>query len=229
MAWKATFDEYLKKRDGDNFVEFTEQDYLKFVDGKPRYDGVTDFLSSRNITIERGDVSDDGEKLTVCGIGNRKNDMFLEVVKNKGVEPYDTTVRLLRELQAAGIPRGVASSSKNCQAVLQKAHIEDLMMTRVCGVVAAEIGIKGKPAPDIFETATKNLGFTHDRSIVFEDAVSGVQAGKAGNFALVVGLAREDNEQELKDNGADVVFADWGDHTIEDLDKWCALKKEGKL
>jgi|EP00670_Eutreptiella_braarudii_P000504 beta-phosphoglucomutase family hydrolase len=228
-AWTATFNEYLQKRDGDGYKPFTEEDYLKFVDGKPRYDGVTDFLKSRDITIEHGDPSDAGDKLTVCGIGNRKNDMFLEVLKAEGVEPYDTTVRLLRELEAAGIPRGVASSSKNCQFVLQTAKIEELMMTRVDGVVSAEIGLKGKPQPDIFVTAAKNLGFTPDRTIVFEDAVSGVQAGKNGNFALVVGLAREDNEKELKENGADIVFPDWGSNTIEDLDKWVAAKKAGTL
>ena len=203
-AWTATFNEYLQKRDGDGYKPFTEEDYLKFVDGKPQYDGVTDFLRSQDITMERGDPSDAGDKLTVCGVGNCKNDMFLEVLKAEGVEPYDTTVRLLRELEAAGIPRGVTSYSKNCQFVLQTAKIEELMMTRVDGVVSAEIGLKGKPQRDIFITAAKNLGFTPDRTIVFEDAVSGVQAGKNGSFALVVGLAREDNEQELKENSADV-------------------------
>jgi len=228
-AWKATFDEFLAKRCGEHYTPFSNEDYLKYVDGKPRYNGVTDFLKSRDIDLPFGDPSDTTDKLTICGVGNRKNDLLQTVLKRDGVEVYDSTVRLLNELVAAGIKRGVASSSKNCEFVLQSAGLMDLIQTRVDGVVSATLGLKGKPEPDIFVVAAKNLGFSPDRAIVFEDAESGVQAGKRGGFALTVGLAREHNEAELKASGADVVFPDWGDHTIADLDRWCAEKKAGTL
>ena len=225
LAWKATFDDYLKKQQGSQFQEFTEQDYLTYVDGKPRYDGVQSFLQSRGISLPFGDKNDPAGKETVCGIGNVKNDKFLEVLASSGIEPYDSTVRLLRELRAAGLRVGVASSSKNCEYVLKTAGLLDLMETRVDGVVSAELGLKGKPEPDIFVTAAKNLGCSPERTIVFEDAVSGVQAGAKGQFGLVVGLAREHNEDELRSAGADVVFDDWGNHTLGDLDGWLVSKK----
>ena len=212
-AWKEMFDEYMKlreERDGDAFREFThEKDYLPFVDGKPRYKGVNDFLKSRGIDIPFGDPSDDPSKETVCGLGNKKNIKFREVLNKQGVEMYDPVVTLVRDLESKNIPRGVASSSKNCQFVLQAAGIEELFLTRVDGVVSAELGLNGKPEGDIFVTAANNMGATPEKSIVVEDAVSGVQAGKNGKFGLVIGLAREGNAKELKENGADIVLTDF--------------------
>ena len=223
-AWKEMFDEYMnlrESRDGEPFKEFThEKDYLPYVDGKPRYKGVQSFLESRGINLDFGDPEDDTGKETVCGLGNRKNIKFREVLGNKGVEVYSSTVDLIKELKDKGIRIGVASSSKNCQFVLQAAEIESLFETRIDGVVSAEMGLKGKPEADIFVVAAKNLGAAPDKTIVVEDAVSGVQAGRNGRFGLVVGLARENNETELQENGADVVINDFEGTDVAKLASW---------
>jgi beta-phosphoglucomutase family hydrolase len=232
-AWKSMFDNYLREREkkhGEPFREFTVKgDYLPYVDGKPRYDGVKSFLESRGISLPWGDPSDPPEKETICGIGNRKNIAFNETLKKEGVKTYKSTVKLIRELKEKGIRIGVASSSKNCEQVLKAAGLLELMETRVDGVVSAELGLKGKPEPDIFTTAADNLGVTYGRSIVVEDAVSGVAAGKKGNFGLVIGIAREHNGRELLINGADIVVNDMEEITTEDLTKWFrnGLYKDG--
>jgi len=230
-AWKAMFDEYLKKReqrDNEPFREFThEKDYLPYVDGKPRYEGVRSFLESRGIDITTGDPQDEPDRETVCGLGNRKNIKFREVLKSQGVEVYDSTVKLIHDLKAHGIRIGVASSSKNCQYVLQAAGLEDLFETRIDGVVSAETGLKGKPQPDIFVVAAKNLGAEPKQAIVVEDAVSGVQAGRNGQFGLVIGLAREKNERDLKENGADVVISDFAGVDSSSLEKWFRERQNG--
>jgi len=210
-AWKKMFDEYLQKRAAENneiFVEFTQNDYLAFVDGKPRYKGVASFLESRNIQLPFGDPSDKAGKETVCGLGNRKNDSFNEVIARDGVEVYESTAKLLDELKTAGIKLGVASSSKNCVTVLEAVDMLRLFGARVDGVVSSELGLHGKPEPDIFTTACQILGSTPAKSIVVEDAVSGVQAGAKGKFGLTLGIARENNEKELAENGADFVVTD---------------------
>jgi len=171
---------------------------INFVDGKPRYEGVKSFLESRNINLPYGTPEDRTELETVCGLGNRKNEAFNEVLKKEGVEVYPSTVKLLEQLVKDNIRIGVASSSKNAKSVLKAAGLMHFIETRVDGVVSAEMGLNGKPAPDIFLTAAQNLGVDINRSIVVEDAVSGVQAGKNGNFGLVLGLAREDNNEALK-------------------------------
>jgi beta-phosphoglucomutase family hydrolase len=223
-AWKKMFDEYLKKReerDGEPFREFTHTgDYLPYVDGKPRYKGVASFLESRGIDIPFGDPEDDPEMETVCGLGNRKNIMFNRVLDEQGVEMYDSTVELLHGLKRAGIRIGVASSSKNCLPVLEKAGLADVFETRVDGVVSAEIGLKGKPEPDIFTTACDNLGVPYHRAVVVEDAVSGVQAGKRGNFGFVLGIAREENARELYAGGADCVVEDLAEIGLEGISEW---------
>ena len=223
-AWKSMFDSYLKEREdkhGEPFREFThEEDYLNYVDGKPRYEGVDSFLKSRKIELPWGDPSDSPEKETVCGIGNRKNIAFNETLKKEGVKVYDSTVDLIRSLIDIGIKIGVASSSKNCQPVLQAAGIEEFFETRVDGVVSAELGLKGKPEPDIFTTAAENLGVQPDQAIVVEDAVSGVSAGRKGNFGLVLGVARENNGEELLKNGADLVVTDLGEINFDGLVDW---------
>ena len=223
-AWKKMFDDYLKERAEklrEEFKEFTHAtDYLTYVDGKPRYKGVESFLLSRGIELPYGDPSDEFEAETICGVGNRKNFAFNEILKIEGVEVYNSTVSLIKKLKAEKIKVGVASSSKNCEAVLKAAGLLDLMETRVDGVVSAEFGLHGKPEPDIFTTACDNLGVDYDRAVVVEDAVSGVQAGKKGNFGLVLGIAQENNEKELKKNGADIVVKDIAEIGFEGIVDW---------
>lgn len=227
-AWKKMFNDYLKEREqkyGESHREFThEKDYLPYVDGKPRYKGVQSFLESRGIELPYGDPEDTPEKETYCGIGNRKNIAFREILDRDGVKVYDTTIILIENLLKEGIRVGVASSSKNCKPVLEAAGLLDKFETRVDGVVSAELGLKGKPEPDIFTTACDNLGIGYDKAVVVEDAVSGVQAGAKGNFGLTLGVAREDNTEQLKKNGADIVVTDLGEITIADIDKWFSKK-----
>ncbi len=223
-AWKETFDEYLKlreERDGEPFKEFTHQnDYLPYVDGKPRYEGVDSFLRSRGIELDYGDPSDSSEKETVCGIGNRKNEKFREVLKKQGVEVYPSTIELIKKLTEDGVRIGAASSSKNCKYVLEAAGIEDLFESRVDGVVSAELGLKGKPEGDIFVKAAFDVGTIPAESIVVEDATSGVAAGRNGGFGLVLGIARENNQRELLKNGADIVVTDLSEITIDLIEQW---------
>ncbi len=224
-AWKEMFDTFLRSRAekyGETFREFTHNDdYLPYVDGKPRYKGVASFLESRGIDIPLGDPSDLPDLETVCGLGNRKNLVFNQILERDGVKVYDSTVELIHELKREGIRIGVASSSKNCVPVLEAAGLLDLFETRVDGVVSAEIGLQGKPEPDIFTTACDNIGVDYDLSVVVEDAVSGVQAGRKGNFGLVLGIAREENKRELLINGADIVVEDIAElGGIEGIDRW---------
>lgn len=224
LAWKKMFDEYMLTREerfGEAFREFTHAgDYLPYVDGKPRYKGVASFLESRGIDIPFGDPSDDPVEETVCGLGNRKNINFNQVLDEDGVEVYESTVEILYALKEAGVRIGVASSSKNCKPVLEKAGLLDLFETRVDGVVSAEIGLNGKPEPDIFTTACDNLGVEYHRSVVVEDAVSGVQAGRKGNFGLTLGLARENNTRELLIGGADIVVEDMAEIGLDGINEW---------
>ena len=177
-------------------------------------------LSHRGIDIPLGDPSDNPGEETVCGLGNRKNIMFNEVLDQEGVEVYESSVEMLKGLKEAGIRIGVASSSKNCKPVLEKAGLLHFFETRVDGVVSAEIGLQGKPEPDIFTTACDNLGVEYHRSVVVEDAVSGVQAGKKGNFGLVLGCGREENTQELLMGGADIVVEDLGEIGLKGINEW---------
>jgi len=223
-SWKRMFDEYLKGREerfGEAFREFTHSgDYLPYVDGKPRYNGVASFLESRGVDIPFGAPSDDPNMETVCGLGNKKNIMFNKVLEDDGVEVYDSSVKMLEGLKVAGVRIGVASSSKNCKQVLETAGLLHFFETRVDGVVSAETGLQGKPEPDIFTTACDNLGIEYHRAVVVEDAVSGVQAGHKGNFGLTLGLAREDNIKELQVGGADIVVEDLGDIGLEGINAW---------
>ena len=211
-AWKKMFDEYLRKREqehGELFVEFTHAgDYLPYVDGKPRYKGVQSFLESRGIHVPFGDPTDSPGTETVCGLGNQKNIAFNEVLENEGVEVYPSTIALINELKKAAIKLGVASSSKNCKPVLERVNLLDIFDARVDGVVSSELGLHGKPEPDIFTTACDIFGIKYSEAIVVEDAVSGVQAGKKGKFGLTLGIARENNRKELEENGADLVVED---------------------
>lgn len=223
-AWKTMFDGFLRDREvryNEPFREFTHAgDYLPYVDGKPRYKGVEDFLKSRGITLPFGDPSDAHDQETVCGLGNRKDFAFNEILKRDGVGVYDSTVTLIIDLIEEGIRVGVASSSKNCGPVLEAAGLLHLFETRVDGVVSAELKLKGKPEPDIFTTAADNMGVGYDRTVIVEDAVSGVQAGHKGAFGLVLGIAREENAHELLLNGADIVVEDLEEIGIGGINQW---------
>jgi len=223
-SWKKMFDEYMLTREerfGEPFREFTHAgDYLPYVDGKPRYKGVASFLESRGIDIPFGDPSDAPDMETACGLGNKKNIVFNKVLDEDGVEAYPSSVEMLHQLKEAGVRIGVASSSKNCKPVLEKAGLLHFFETRVDGVVSAEIGLQGKPEPDIFTTACDNLGVEYHRSVVVEDAVSGVQAGRKGNFGFTIGLARENNIKELYVGGADIVVEDLGDIGLDGINAW---------
>jgi len=227
-AWKMMFDEYLHFREREHtepFREFTHTvDYLSFVDGRPRYKGVDSFLRSRGICIPFGGPGDDATKETVCGLGNRKNEFFNRVLEEEGVGVYDSTISLIRELSRKDVRVGVATSSKNCSLILEKAGIANLFETYVDGVVSAEMGLKGKPEPDIFIAACENLGVEYHRAMIVEDAVSGVQAGAKGRFGLTLGVAREGNAQELRINGADLVVNDLSEISVDEINNWFVMK-----
>ncbi len=228
LAWKKVFDEYLKlraKRDGEPFQEFTYQkDYLTYVDGKPRYQGVENFLASRHIHLPWGHPCDSPDKETICGIGNKKNQLFEQLLQEEGAEVFSSTITLIQELKDKGVKVGVASSSKNCLAVLKSVHLEHLFETRVDGIISQQLHLQGKPEGDIFVTAAKNLSSLPEHSVVVEDASSGVQAGRNGGFGLVLGIAREDNEKELAKQGADLVVADLSEISIELINDWFLRK-----
>lgn len=231
LAWKRMFDEYLRYREmkyREPFREFGHvEDYLVHVDGRPRYKGVSAFLKSRRIRIPFGNPADEFEKETVCGLGNRKNAFFNELIEGGGVEVYPSTIQLIKEMLASGIRVGVATSSKNGALILKKARIAKLFETHVDGTIAAKLGLKGKPEPDIFTTASDKLGVDCCQAIIFEDAVSGVQAGARGKFGLVIGVARENNYRELKTNGADVVVKDLSELTIDAINRLVQSKQAG--
>ncbi|MBB4266532.1 HAD family hydrolase [Roseospira visakhapatnamensis] len=213
-AWKDLFDEYLRTRaarDGTPFVPFTEADYLDHVDGKPRYDGVRDFLAARGITLPEGDPGDDPDAETVCGLGNRKNMAFNDVIDRDGVTVFEGAVALVRGLAEAGWRTAVVSSSKNCGPVLERVGLTDLFEVRVDGLYAAAAGLPGKPAPDTYLEAARLLKVAPERAVMVEDAIVGVQSGRDGGFGVVVGIDRGAGADSLRDNGAHIVVKDLGD------------------
>ena len=227
-AWKATFEGFLKETGHDENPSFTyEEDYIPYVDGRPRYDGVNGFLKSRGIELPWGDPGDEPGTDTVCAVGNRKNDAFRQTVEQDGVDLYDSTLRLVHELKDRGIKVGVASSSKNTGFVLKTVGLSELFETVVDGLVSAELGLNGKPAPDIFVVAAERMGLEPKECIMVEDAYAGVEAGRNGNFALVLGVNREGGPEGLYARGADIVvpdleeidwtrIQDWFEHGIEE-------------
>ncbi len=217
VAWAQLFNGYLRRRaddGGDPFQPFTSADYGRFVDGKPRYDGVQSFLQSRGIDLPWGDPSDPPDADTVCGLGNRKNVEFLRIVEEEGVEPYHTSVQFIADLHRAGIKTALFSSSRNAGPVLEAAGLGDLFSVRIDGEVAAEMGLTGKPDPASLHEATSRLGATPDRTAVVEDAISGVEAGRRGNYALIIGVNRLDQADELAQY-ADVVVSDLVEVSVE--------------
>jgi beta-phosphoglucomutase family hydrolase len=211
-AWKQMFDEYLRDRaarTGEDYVPFDAgHDYNEYVDGKPRYDGVRSFLQSRGIELPQGSPDDPPSAETVDGLGNRKNELVLELIERDGVEAYEGSVRYVRAARDAGLRRAVVSSSTNCRDVLEAAGMLDLFEEVVDGNVARERDLKGKPAPDTFLEGARALGVGADKAVVFEDAVAGVEAGRAGGFGCVVGVDRVDHADALREHGAGVVVRD---------------------
>jgi beta-phosphoglucomutase family hydrolase/RpiB/LacA/LacB family sugar-phosphate isomerase len=213
-CWQTMFDEYLSKwaqQQGQPFRPFLARDYKLYVDGKPRYQGVRDFLKSRGIVLPEGRPEDPSSAETVYGLGNRKNDLVNEVLASSGVQAYPGSIAFIRYLRRAGIKTAVVTSSQNCHAVLRAARAETFFDARVDGDVLNQFGLKGKPAPDSFLKAAEMLGVYPGRAAVIEDAISGVQAGAQGGFGLVIGVARKGNVDELKANGADIVVNDLSD------------------
>ncbi|UJA19475.1 beta-phosphoglucomutase family hydrolase [Thermoleophilia bacterium SCSIO 60948] len=210
-AWKQTFDELLRaraERDGSEFREFEPTDYTRHVDGKPREAGVRDFLASREIELPEGEDSDPPEAESVHGVARRKNDLVGELIERDGVEVFSGSIDYLRAARDAGLRTAVVSSSRNTPVILDAAGIADLFETRVDGSVAAERGLPGKPAPDTFLEAARELGAEPGHAAVFEDALAGVEAGRAGDFGYVVGVDRAGHAEALREHGADVVVAD---------------------
>ncbi len=211
-CWKTAFDEFLQRRaneTGESLPSFDiATDYKIFVDGKPRYDGVRDFLQSRNITIPEGTADDSPSTLTVCGLGNRKNELVNEVIGTGGVQLYPGTVAFIQEVRQERLKTAVVTSSQNCQAVLNVAGIGDLFDVQIDGNTIAQEHLAGKPAPDSYLKAAESLGIDPKRAVVVEDAISGVQAGVKGGFGLVIGVSRNGKAQELKQHGAHIVVKD---------------------
>ncbi len=204
-AWKQMFNSFLESLP-DKYDKVTDEDYKKYIDGKPRYDGVKSLLESKNIHLPFGSVNDTVDKITICGLGNKKNDIFLDLVTKKGVETYNDTIKKIKFWRSHGLKTAVVSSSKNCREIIHRANIEDLFDTLVDGRISEKLGLKGKPEPDIFIEATKSLEVKPESCVLFEDAISGVQAGCKGNFALVVGVCREGVKSTYYENGADIVI-----------------------
>jgi beta-phosphoglucomutase family hydrolase len=214
-AWKEMFDAYLKSRAGqrgDLFVPFDEEnDYDTYVDGKTRADGTRSFLNSRHISLPEGTIDDQPGTETVAGLGNAKNQIVLRRIREDGVEAYTGSVRYVRAVRAAGLARAVVSSSANCAAVLTAAGIAELFEVRIDGVTVEADHLAGKPAPDTFLAAARALGVSPGRAAVFEDALSGVEAGRAGRFGFVVGVDRVGQAEALRAHGADTVVTDLGE------------------
>jgi beta-phosphoglucomutase family hydrolase len=211
-AWKQMFDAYLEERaarSGERFEPFDPvADYDEYVDGKPRYEGVASFLSSRGIDLPRGQPSDPPDAETIDGLGNRKNEIVLHLIHEQGVEAYEGSVRYVKGARDAGMRRAVVSSSTNCHDVLVAAGIEDLFEVRIDGVVAETRQLAGKPAPDTFLAAAQSFEAKPGTAAVFEDALAGVAAGRAGEFGFVVGVDRVGQAEALREHGADVVVSD---------------------
>jgi beta-phosphoglucomutase family hydrolase len=214
-CWKQMFDEYLQKRAaqrGDTFRPFDiDTDYRLYVDGKPRYDGVRDFLTSRVIQLPEGRPDDPPEAETVDGLGNRKNELVNKIIEEKGVAPYEGSVGLIHQLRHREFKIAVVTSSQNCTAVLKAAKVDHFFDVQVDGNVIHAEHLAGKPAPDSYLMAAKLLGVGPARAIVIEDALSGVEAGRNGNFGLVIGVARKGNADELRQHGAHLVVNDLGE------------------
>ena len=224
LAWEQMFNDFLQntsERENKIFAPFDrENDYLQYVDGKPRLEGIKSFLGSRGIDLPHGRLDDSPDRETICGLGNRKNQDFQDMLLREGPDVFETSVEFIKSLKKKGIQVAVASSSRNCQLILQLAKIENLFEARVDGETSHELNLQGKPNSDIFVTAAKNLGLMPGQCMVVEDAISGVQAGRNGNFGLTLGIARDVNGETLKRHGADIVVHDLAEIGAQEIENW---------
>lgn len=231
VAWKALFDAFLlerSRRDGMAFEPFdAERDYHNYVDGLPRYDGVRSFLHTRGIGLPHGAATDPPGAITVCGLGNSKDLLFLRTMEQEGVVVFNSTVRLVRDLIASGIACAVASSSKNCRRILDVAGIAGLFDEIVDGINAMELGLPGKPHAAVFLYCAKSLGVSPSRCAVVEDALVGVEAGRNGAFGLTIGIDRARSRAALLEAGADIVVPDLDGVSPVDIDQWFARRRTG--
>ena len=211
-AWKRMFDDYLRKRAGNKAEPCRPfdiaTDYKLYVDGRPRYEGVQTFLESRGIRLPRGTPASPAGEETVCGLGNAKDQMVQAAIDAGRVQSFPASIEFARRVRDRGIKTAVVTSSRNCDAVLRAAGIDDLFEVRVDGRAIEDEGLRGKPAPDSFLRAAERLGVSPSRAVVVEDALSGVEAGRAGRFGLVVGIDRHGDGDALRRHGADVVVND---------------------
>jgi alpha,alpha-trehalase len=217
-AWRQLFDDYLLLRairDSEPFRPFTEADYLRSVDGRSRYDGVAGFLASRGIQLPWGDPDDPPDRETVCGLGNAKDRSFVAHLREHGAEPFPTSVAFVRKLRERGLRTAVVSASRNMVAVLESAGLRELFDAEVDGIEAARLGLPGKPDPALFLEAARRLRVVPGRAGVVEDALAGVEAGRRGRFAVVVGVDRGGQAAALAAAGANVVVTDLGDLSLE--------------
>jgi len=215
-AWKRLFDEHLTQRaarPGEPFRAFTEADYLRHVDSRPRYDGVAGFLASRDISLPWGDPSDPPDRETVCGLGNAKDRLFVAQLRDHGAQAFPTSVGFVRRLRERGLRTAVASASRNMVAVLEAAGLRELFDIEVDGVEADRLGLAGKPDPALFLEATRRLGVA--RAAVIEDALAGVEAGRRGRFRAVVGVDRGGQAAALVERDAEVAVADLGELALQ--------------
>lgn len=232
QSWKLLFDDYLDtlkkekatqaaEKNIKKFQPFTMDDYLEYVDGMVRYNGVSSFLTSRHIQIPLGHPDDSPDQETFCGLANKKNILFLELLEKGTIDLFEGTVSLIKKMRDHNIKTAIVSSSKNCQLILQKSGIEGLFDTRIDGSMLSDLGLQGKPHPDMFLAAAQQLNTDPHEAVIVEDAISGVQAGKAGQFKLIIGLSRQDsNAHPLKLGGANIVVNDLAELTLEDIKNW---------
>lgn len=205
-VWKELFDAFLKKRTGRDFQPLDiEWDYKTYIDGKPRYDGIRSFLRSRNLKVPEGQIDDLASLDTIYGLGRKKNELFLELLEKEGVQVYQDTVEMVKKWRQQKIRLAVISSSRNCEHIMKAAGLTELFDVRIDGIMLDWENLRGKPEPDIFLKACELLGSEVDQSLVVEDAISGVQAGRKGRFGLVVGVARDGEKSSLEEAGADIV------------------------
>lgn len=224
-CWKQTFDEFLKKRSANaknSFIPFDlKKDYQQYVDGKPRYDGVQSFLQSRHIDLPHGEPDDPPDKETICGLGNRKNNLFEKALQTDGIKVYEGTVAWIHQLRGQGLKTAVVTASKHGDMILKAAAISHLFDARVDGNTAEAMNLKGKPEPDTYLKAAEMLQVEPRKAVVVEDALAGVQAGHRGGFGLVIGIDRDNHADELLADGADFVVADLVELVAEDYGENC--------
>lgn len=211
-AWKQMFDEFLRgleHKEGGTIQLFSiDEDYIRYVDGRPRYDGALGFLDSRKISLPYGTPEDSPDQETVCGLANLKTEYFLELLKQQGSSAYEGSVEFVQSLKDNGIQTAVISASRNCTQVLESAGVHEIFDVKVDGVDSDQLGLLGKPDPGIFLEAARRLGVTPDRAVIVEDSLAGVEAGRRGAFGLVIGVDRSGHAEELKQRGADLVVRD---------------------